>query len=148
MSGRAALVHMLCQQLGRHRPRFLTERETVNVIRRLIKHAVPSERGCCLWGGAVTTDGYGRMNVWLNGRGRFQISVHRLVYQLAHDPRDIPFYREVAHDCDTPPCFHPGHVKSQRRPDNRRRSAENTNRKKALRRSFAETSAGPLREAA
>ena len=69
------------------------------------------------------------MNVRLHGN-HCSMYVHRLVDQLAHNPRDIPWYQEVAHSCDCPPCFHPDHVARERRPDTRRRSAERTNLKK------------------
>lgn len=141
---RDAMIRLLVEQLGRHRPRFLTVPKTVQIIRRIIKHARPHETGCILWGGAVTTDLYPRMNVRLHGN-HCSLLVHRLVDQLAHDPRDIPWYQEVAHSCDCPPCFHPDHVARERRPDNRRRSAERTNLKK---RGALARAAEPMREPA
>jgi len=130
---RAAIAKLLIERF-RHRPRFLQPRQVVSVIRRLIKHSRFNARGCLICTLATNNDGYSRISVWLHGQ-RFKFYVHRLSWQLAHDPHDIPMWREIAHKkCDCPPCFHPDHIESQRRPDNRRRSAENTNRKRAQRR--------------
>lgn len=129
---RAALVRQLVERLGRHRPHFLSERQVVGVIRRLIAHAAPGERGCALWMRTVNNDGYGKMNVRLAGRV-CQLYVHQLAFALSQDPRPLPPHMHVGHQCDTPPCFHPEHVGAERREHNQRRAAENTNRKKARR---------------
>jgi len=127
---RAAIAKLLVERF-RYRPRFLQPRQVVSVIRRLIRNSRFNARGCLVWTKGVNNDGYGRIGLWLH-KERFKFYVHRLSWQLSHDPRDIPMWREIAHKCDCPPCFHPDHIESQRRPDNRRRSAENTNRKRAL----------------
>jgi hypothetical protein len=135
-SERAAIAKLLVERF-RRRPRFLPVRQVVSVIRRLIKHSRFNERGCLIWRGNKNNDGYGRITVYLHGQ-QFKFYVHRLSWQLAHDPRDIPWYREISPRCDTPACFHPSCVELVRKPVNRRRSAENTNRKKALRKANAD----------
>lgn len=130
---RAALVKRLVECFGRHKPQNLTVAQTVSVIRRLIKHALAADSGCCLWGGAVNNSHYGKLNIRKFGRTT-QLYVHQLAHKLAHDPRDLPPWMHVSHSCDVPPCFHPDHVRKERRVDNQRRSAENTHRKRARRR--------------
>lgn len=125
------LVKTLVESLGRHKPRYLTEEQTCAVIRRLIKHARPGERGCCLWGGAVNNCHYGKITVRVNGVHR-NLYVHKLAYEMSHDPAELPFWMEVSHKCDTPPCYHPDCVSAERRKQNRQRSADNTNRKREL----------------
>ena len=125
---RAAIAKLLVERF-RHRPRFMQARQVVSVVRRLIKRSHFNARGCLIWEGAKNNDGYGRISVVHLGQ-RFNFYVHRLAWQLAHDPRDIPYWREIAHKvCDCPPCFHPDHIESQRRRDNRVASAVNTNRR-------------------
>lgn len=128
---RAEIAKHLTERF-RYRPPFLTPEKVVQLIRRLIKHARPGYGRCILWGGARKKNGYGLINVRLFGE-HHQLLVHRLAYQLAKNPGDIPRWREIAHGCDTPPCFNPDCLESQRRLVNRRRSAQNTNAKKAAR---------------
>lgn len=140
MTDRNAIVRLLVERF-RRRPHFLTVPQTVRLIRRLIRHARPGDGLCVLWGGARNGNGYGKLNLRLHGQ-HFQFYVHRLSHQLADDPSDIPWYREIAHGCDTPPCLSPLCVERVRRSYNRKASAVNTNRKKAERR------AGEMRAAA
>lgn len=132
MTGRNDIVRLLVERF-RRRPHFLTVLQTVQLIRRLVRRARPGYGKCVLWGGARNNDDYGKINVWLHGQ-QMQFYVHRLAHQLSDDPTDIPWYREIAHACDTPPCFNPLCLERVRRPDNRKASAENTNRKIAHRR--------------
>lgn len=127
MTERDAIVRLLVERF-RRRPHFLTVPQTVRLIRRLVRWARPGPGNCVLWGGTRNNDGYAKINVWLHGQ-HFQFYVHRLSHQLSQDPSDIPWYREIAHACDTPPCFSPECVSRVRRPDNRKASAENTQRK-------------------
>lgn len=127
---RRELVKQLVERF-RYRPHFLTVKQTVQIIRRLVSHALPGEKGCALWGKQLNNSHYGVITMRLHGRW-CKFYVHRLADQFAHDPRDIPPWMEIDHEiCDTPPCFHPDHVVRKRRLYNRQRSAENTNRKKA-----------------
>lgn len=128
------VIRILCEQLGRHRPRWLPVKTTVLVIRRLILRAFPAESGCIFFDGAMNGNGYTKLNIRLHGR-HVQVYAHRLVCQLAHNGDDIPHWMEAAHEkCDCPPCIHPEHLELQRRRYNREKSAKNTNRKIAARR--------------
>lgn len=131
---RGEMVRLLVEQLGRHRPRWLPVRTTVQIIRRLIARAFPAESGCIYFDGALTRDGYAKLNIRLHGN-HVQVYAHRIVCQLVHDGGDIPHWMEAAHEhCDCPPCIHPLHLELQRRRDNREKSARNTHRKLAERR--------------
>lgn len=137
----AATTRLLVEAFARHRPRELSVRQTVSVIRRLIAHAYVLDSGCIVWPRARNNDHYGKLNIW--DGVQVQRYCHRLAHLLASDPRPIPHYREIGHRCDCPPCFHPAHLERVRRSANRRKSAERTNRKLAARRAVAE-----LRQAA
>lgn len=135
---RNAMIRLLCEQLGRHRPRWLPVKTVVQVIRRLIARAFPADCGCIFFDGALNQKGYARMNIRLHGN-HVQMLVHRIVCQLAHNGDDIPHWMEAAHEaCDVPPCMHPLHLELQRRRYNRAQSARNTNAKKAARRAAEE----------
>jgi len=125
---RAEIARHLITRLRRHKTYLLTVPQTVAVIRRLIKHAVPGPEGCIYWGGALNNKHYGTLNVRIYGHRK--LYVHQLAELLANDPSEIPDWMDVAHSCDHPPCFNPDHVGRQRRRDNRARSAERTNAKK------------------
>lgn len=60
--------------------------------------------GCWLWGGWLTSEGYGRL--WINGQG--YDAAHRVAYQLAWGP--IPGGLEVMHGCDVRACVRPTHL--------------------------------------
>jgi hypothetical protein len=130
---RERIVRLLIEHF-RHRPCCLPPAKAVQVLRRLIRNAIPGATGtdCVLWGGNVNNDGYGRINVSMRGE-TFTFYVHRLAAQFAGHVDAIPKWREVAHACNTPACFSPLCVSVQRRKDNRRDSALNTHRKIARR---------------
>lgn len=113
---------------------FLSPERTALIVERLKRHAVRSSngRGCIEWAGARKAEeygNYGKLNFRLWGR-HCQEYVHRLSWYLKTG-KDIPFYMEVAHSCNNPPCFNPEHVDAERRRFNREKSAINTNAKKA-----------------
>jgi len=131
---RTEMIRLLVDQLGRHRPRWLPVKTTVQVIRRLIARAFPAASGCIHFDGTMNNSGYVGLNIRLHGN-HVKIYAHRIVCQLAHDGSDIPHWKEAAHEqCDCPPCIHPLHLELQRRRDNRQKSARNTHRKVAQRR--------------
>jgi hypothetical protein len=74
---------------------------------------------CWLWRGAIApsqngrTLGYG--NLW---DGRRLEKVHRIAYVMAYGP--IPDGMEVSHDCDTPPCVRPTHLRLRNHFENMR----------------------------
>ena len=131
---RRAMMRLLVEQLGRHRPRWLPAKTTVQIIRRLIARAFPTESGCIFFDGTMNNCGYVSLSVRVHGN-HTKILAHRIVCQLAHNGDDIPHWMEAAHEtCDCPPCIHPEHLELQRRRTNREKSARNTHRKVAERR--------------
>lgn len=130
-------LRRLVEALGRHQPRALTVPQAVSAIRRLVDRAHVMPDGCIVWTGARNNDHYGKLNFRV-GRTTLQRYVHRLAYQLAHDGRDIPHWREIGHGCDCPPCFAPWHLECVRRRDNRVKSAQRTHAKVAHRRAADE----------
>ncbi len=58
---------------------------------------------CIEWQGALSDNGYGRINV----SGRYN-RVHRVVYELYHRP--IPEGMYICHRCDNPRCCNPDHL--------------------------------------
>lgn len=63
----------------------------------------PSPTDCWMWGGAVGSDGYGRVR----RRGKTH-SAHRYAYELFK--AEIPEALCVLHRCDTPTCVNPQHL--------------------------------------
>lgn len=118
-------------ELWAHKVPFMSPELTARIVVRLKRWAERSAngKGCIEWTGAKRGPGYGKINYWLWGR-HDQEYVHRLSYFLKTG-KEIPFWMEVAHSCDNPPCFNPEHVDAQRRRDNRVKSALNTHAKKA-----------------
>jgi hypothetical protein len=125
-----AVVNFSAFKAWKHCIPFLTEEQSARIVERLKRHAVAGENGCILYTGTRNNDDYGRMSVRRFGRIAKYL-VHRLSWWLAHG-EEIPFYMEIAHKCDTPPCFNPEHLVKKRRVHNRQDSAVNTNIKRAL----------------
>lgn len=66
---------------------------------------VEKSDGCWLWTGRpATATGYG--NFYVKGRG--QVGVHRLAYEMARGP--IPSGMFVCHHCDVRLCVRPDHL--------------------------------------
>ncbi len=102
---------------------FVTERQNEILVARLAKNAMRLSTGCIAWDGNCTADGYGRISLWMPALGeKHNHFVHRIAWQLTSG-RDIPHFKEVAHTCNTPPCFNPLHLLLQRMVENRRDSA-------------------------
>jgi len=125
----------------RYRVHFLTPEQNVAAIRRILRNVDIGAKGCALWTRAVNNCCYPVITFRVRG----QVMVfyaHQLAYRLAHRTGDIPHYKEIAHErCDTPPCVNPEHLELQRRRENRRKSAINTNAKLAARRAAQEARA-------
>jgi endogenous inhibitor of DNA gyrase (YacG/DUF329 family) len=67
--------------------------------------------GCWIWVGHFDQEGYGRINVRLEGGRRVLMNAHRLSWELHNGP--IPDGMSVLHDCpggDRPDCVRPSHL--------------------------------------
>lgn len=117
-----------------HRVPFLTKRQNELLLARLARNAMRLSTGCIVWDANCTIDGYGRAMFWMPSIGEHRCEyIHRVAWIMANG-KGIPFYKEIAHDCDVPPCFNPAHLKLQRIPENRAKAALNTVRKRERRR--------------
>lgn len=65
------------------------------------KLSEPNERGCILWTGCKTGNGYGRFS-------GLQLRAHRFAWELAKGP--IPEGLLVLHKCDVRLCCNPDHL--------------------------------------
>lgn len=115
----------------------LSQEKSDAVRARMMRHAVRGPKGCILWAGNKHRDGYGRLNVRISGPGHMSFYTHRLSWMLANGVW-IETWMQIDHTCDVPGCFNPEHLVKVRRQANARRSAENTNRKRALKRAAEE----------
>lgn len=62
--------------------------------------------GCWLWHRGKLWWGHGRFNDKMHGRA---VGAHRYMYALANGP--IPDGKVVMHECDTPACVNPDHLR-------------------------------------
>lgn len=74
--------------------------EKVNVI--------DDEESCWRWNGAVNANGYGILDVTLNGKQK-RFYAHRVSWEWDNQS-DIPAHLIVRHKCDNPPCVRPSHL--------------------------------------
>lgn len=72
--------------------------------------------GCWTWTGPTNNNGYGRFNIYREGR-RVRLLAHRLAYQLANGI-DLDDSTVIRHDCDNPPCCNPAHLRAGTQSDN------------------------------
>jgi hypothetical protein len=75
-----------------------------DVRRYIASHVTVTSEGCWVWGGNLSTAGYGRLRIpWIKTR-----LVHRISYGL--HVGSIPDDLCVCHKCDNPPCCNPEHL--------------------------------------
>ena len=74
------------------------------IAERLRERIKVDARGCWIWQGSKTRDGYGVMVIH---RGK-QHRAHRVSYALHRGP--IPPGALVCHSCDVPLCINPAHL--------------------------------------
>lgn len=73
---------------------------------------VNKTNSCWLWTGAtITTNGYGHIRI-----GNKKVRAHRFSWELHNGP--IPKGMMVLHECDTPSCVNPGHLRLGTQADN------------------------------
>lgn len=82
---------------------------------------VDRTQDCWLWTAEVNNQGYGRFNLW-GDDSRERVLAHRLAYTL-YTGDDIGD-QVVRHDCDTPRCCNPAHLRIGTQADNMRDAVE------------------------
>ena len=75
---------------------------------------------CWLWTGQKNNQGYGRFDVWNNGK-RTRLLSHRVAVTLANNAEIGQ--RILLHSCDNPPCCNPAHLRAGTQTDNMRDAA-------------------------
>lgn len=69
---------------------------------------VSKTSSCWLWLGRVDKDGYGRLNIFINGKR--VVLAHRASYLLHKG--DIPELNDIDHTCFNRICVNPGHLET------------------------------------
>lgn len=72
-----------------------------------IASRIAERDGCVVWTGAKNPDGYGRVVIIGDERGRYQMA-HRVVYELTVGP--IPAGLQTDHLCRVRACVRPDHL--------------------------------------
>lgn len=84
------------------------------VMGRFWSHVARGDGGACwIWTGAISGRGHGRF--WI-GTGRVVVA-HRLAWVASHPGEPVPSV--VSHDCDSPGCVNPAHLRASDPASNR-----------------------------
>lgn len=86
--------------------------EHIHVLERVLANVMTNENGCWIWTAARTKGGYGAL--WLNGGVKYTHRVVGVLF-LALDEKSGQY---VLHDCDTPACCNPNHLRLGSHKDN------------------------------
>lgn len=79
-------------------------------LQQRFEEKVNKTDSCWLWTGALTRDGYGHIRAKIKAHGNnVMCRAHRVSYFLFIGP--IPDGQKVLHNCDTPACVNPEHLK-------------------------------------
>lgn len=85
------------------------------ILSRAFDKLAFDKSGCWLWGGSLSTAGYGRINT-----GEGNASAHRILYSAFRG--EIPRGLELDHLCRVRNCVNPFHLEPVTRSENMRRS--------------------------
>lgn len=99
------LVEILPVMMGKRRDRFKA------------KIALPDHRGCRIWLGGSTKEGYGLVQGSIDYQG-FSFLTHRVAWALANAAE--PGEQIVRHTCDNPPCCADEHLVAGTQAENMR----------------------------
>ena len=101
-----------------------------SILDRLTANSVPADRGhvslCWEWIGKRDRKGYGRMNVWIPGKGARHVGPHRLALaiKLGVALVELPETADAAHQCHNRACINPDHIELRTRSANVREAIE------------------------
>jgi DNA-binding XRE family transcriptional regulator len=79
--------------------------EHIHLLERVLANVMTNENGCWIWMAARTHGGYGAL--WLDGEVKYAHRVVGVIF-LALDEQSGLY---VLHDCDTPACCNPNHLR-------------------------------------
>jgi DNA-binding XRE family transcriptional regulator len=79
--------------------------EHTHLLERVLANVMTNENGCWIWTAARTQGGYGAL--WLDGEVRYAHRVVGVIF-LGLDEKTGLY---VMHDCDTPACCNPNHLR-------------------------------------
>jgi hypothetical protein len=79
------------------------------IDRHISRNVFPEPNtGCWLWAGPLFRDGYGKMDIKINGKTK-SLRAHRSIYKRLTN-REISQQTLLCHTCDTPSCVNPCHL--------------------------------------
>jgi DNA-binding XRE family transcriptional regulator len=79
--------------------------EHIHLLERVLANVMTNENGCWIWTAARTQGGYGAL--WLDGEVKYAHRVVGVLF-LALDENSGKY---VLHECDTPACCNPNHLR-------------------------------------
>lgn len=90
----------------------------IKQLKRIFDKSFTPTPGCWLWGGSLTSEGYGRIKI-----GKKQYGATRVCY-LIYVSSFLPDDLVVRHKCDNPRCVNPEHLLIGTHADNMKDKSE------------------------